>query len=496
MTVGERNGAVASKAPRGEDHVVVVFGANGDLCRRKLLPALFHLEVEGLMPESYRVVGNARSSMSDEEFRELAHASITEFSRCDPDHPAWEGFASKLSYVSHNFEPGHTHPIRDAVLAAEKEIGGEPRRLFYLAVPPGAFGTITQGLGECELADRARVIYEKPFGADLESFRRLNRVVNEVLDESQVFRIDHYMGKETVQNILALRFANGMFEPVWNRLHVDHVQIDVPEELGIGTRGSFYEGTGALRDMVATHLFQVLSFIALEPPASLDPKALIDEKSKVFEAMVPLGPEDLVRGQYEGYRDEPDVAPTSETETFVAARVFVDNWRWAGVPFYLRTGKRMAERRSTVTLAFRRPPGSMFRDSPERAAFDHDHLTLELGPSEGISATFLAKMPGPSIVLGPARMDFRYEGSFGSHLIEAYERLLHDAFIGDPSLFTRADGIERTWELIDPVLHHPPPLHAYPQGSWGPEAADELIAPDRWHLPHHDMESAPLPGRP
>jgi glucose-6-phosphate 1-dehydrogenase len=267
-----------------------------------------------------------------------------------------------------------------------------------------------------------------------------------------------------------------------NREHVDHIQIDVPEELGIGTRAGFYDQTGALRDMLVTHLFQVLSVIAMEPPPSLTSKALIDEKVKVFDSMATLSPADVVRGQYEGYRDEDGVAPGSDTETFVAARVFIDNWRWAGVPFYLRTGKRMAERRSSVTLAFRDPPRRMFSEA-ESIRFGHDHLTLDLGPNEGIAVTFLAKKPGPRIELAPARMEFRYDGHFGSELIEAYERLIHDALLGDRTLFTRADGIERTWEVVTPVLKNPTPLHAYEQGSWGPRAADGLIAPHHWHWP-------------
>jgi glucose-6-phosphate 1-dehydrogenase len=326
------------------------------------------------------------------------------------------------------------------------------------------------------------VVYEKPFGTDIDSFRRLNSLVNEMLDTSQIYRIDHFLGKETLQNILALRFANGMFEPVWNRSHIDHVQIDVPEELGVGARAGFYEKTGAFRDMIVTHLFQALSFIAMEPPSSLNPEALINEKVKVFESMVPLKPDDIVRGRFEGYEELNGVRPDSDTETFAAARVFIDNWRWADVPFYLRTGKRMAESRQSITLAFRKPPLHIFEDAPAHG-IERNHLALELGHDEGISLSFLAKAPGPAIRLGPARMDFRYRESFPSRLIEAYERLIHDALIGDPTLFTRPDGIERTWEVVENVLADPPKLHAYSEGSWGPEAAEDLIAPRSWHLP-------------
>ncbi|MDQ3986425.1 MAG: glucose-6-phosphate dehydrogenase [Actinomycetota bacterium] len=468
---------------RPPDHVIVIFGANGDLSRRKLLPGLFHLHAEGLMPRNYLVVGNSRREMTDDEFKNFAEESLNEYGRRPPKGPEWDDFLTRLSYVSHDFIPDSTEPVERAVYEAEDKIGGEPQRLFYLSVPPPAFKTIAEGLGKTDLSQRAKVIFEKPFGRNLETFRELSLLVHDVLDESQVFRIDHFLGKETVQNILALRFANGMFEPAWNRHHIDHVQIDLSEEIGIGRRGPFYEGTGALRDMLVTHLLQVLAFVAMEPPTSFEPRPLADEARKLFESITPLDRDDTVRGQYEGYRKEPNVAPDSETETFVASRVMVDNWRWAGVPFYLRTGKRLKENRSSVTLAFREPPKQMFKEAPG-AQFDQDHLTLELGPEEGISVTFLAKIPGPRVELAPASMVFRYEGSFGSEMIEAYERLIHDALIGDRTLFTRGDGIERTWELVEDVLDQPPSLHTYSAGSWGPEAADDLIAPRRWHLPH------------
>jgi glucose-6-phosphate 1-dehydrogenase len=465
-----------------EDHVIVVFGANGDLARRKLLPALYHLAAEGLMPERYAIIGNSRSEMDAEGFRAFARDAVDDFCRCSRSEELWDDFARRLSYVSCEFQPGNTDAIDDAVRKAEAELGAEARRLFYLAVPPPAFSPITQGIGAAGLTERARVVYEKPYGTDVDSFRALDRLVHDVLDESQVYRIDHYLGKETVQNILALRFANGMFEPVWNRNFIDHVQIDVPEMLGVGTRAGFYERTGALKDMVVTHLLQVLSFIAMEPPRSLDADALIDEKVRVMKAMVPLGTEDVVRGQYDGYLETEGVAPGSDTETFVAARLFIENARWSGVPFYLRTGKQMAESRSSVILAFRPPRNELFERLPSDA-FERDHLTLELGHEEGISVSFLAKVPGPTIELGPAHMTFRYEGSFGSELIEAYERLIHDAPIGDRTLFTRGDGIERTWQVVGEVIAKPSPLKRYAPGSWGPKEAHELIAPRRWHFP-------------
>lgn len=465
-----------------QNHVVVIFGANGDLARRKLLPALYHLEAEGLMPEDYRIVGNSRSELSTDEFVAFGRGAVEEFGRGVIEDNAWERFSKRLTYVSHEFTPSDTSAVAEAVAEAEASMGGTPRRLYYLSVPPVAFGPIVEGLGVGRLNERARVIIEKPFGRDRESFKELTETVAGVLEEDAIYRIDHFLGKETVQNILALRFANGIFEPVWNRNHIDHVQIDVPETLGIGSRGSFYEQAGALRDMLVTHLLQVLAFVAMEPPTSLQARPLRDETLKVFDTVMPLDPSDVVRGQYQGYRDEAGVAPDSDTETFVAAKVSVDNWRWAGVPFYLRTGKRMGEGRQTVTLVFREPPRQMFREAPG-VWMDQDTLSLDLDPDEGISVTFLAKVPGPTIELAPATMRFRYEGSFGSELIEAYERLLHDALLGDRTLFTRGDGIDRTWEIVEKVLEHPSPLETYAPGSWGPSAAAELIAPHRWCLP-------------
>jgi glucose-6-phosphate 1-dehydrogenase len=475
---------------RPEAHVIVVFGGNGDLARRKLLPALFHLYQEGLLPEGFAIIGSSRSHMTDAQFRSLARKSVDEFCRCAAHGNEWSVFASRLSYVSHDFVPGATDPLRDAVLKAEADIGGEARRLFYLAVPSSAFGSITEALGSGGLTARARVVYEKPFGSDRRSFKDLSGRVSGVLDETQIYRIDHFLGKESVQNILALRFANGMFEPVWNRNHIDHVQIDVPEELGIGTRASFYEGTGALRDMLVTHLLQVVSVVAMEPPASLAAKALIDERVKVLDAMAPLRRADIVRGQFAGYRKLDGVAPNSDTETFVAARVRIDNWRWAGVPFYLRTGKRLAQSRQTITLAFRSPPRSIFRGGI--APGERNHLTIELGKQESVSLHFLAKAPGPSVELAPARMDFCYGSSFGSKLVEAYERLLHDALVGDRTLFTRPDGIERTWNLVEDVLDHPRAALSYEQGSWGPEDMHDLIAPRRWFLPEPVEDASSL----
>jgi glucose-6-phosphate 1-dehydrogenase len=464
-----------------DDGVIVLFGANGDLSRRMVLPAFFHLFREGWLAKRWRLIGSSQNELSDDEFRDFARSSVKEFGRGEFDEAGFGEFAQRLSFVSGAFQPGSSEALADAVRKAEEELGGTSRRLFYLAVPPGAFAPITRAIGEAGLADDATVVYEKPFGTDLEGFQGLNKTVHEVLDEQQVFRIDHFLGKEAVQNILVFRFANGMFEPIWNRAHVVNVQIDVPETIGIGTRAAFYEKTGALRDMIVTHLFQVLSFVAMEPPVSFSAKHLLDEKIKVFEAMKPLRQADMVRGQYEGYKTEDGVAPDSGTETFVAARVFIDNWRWGGVPFYLRTGKFMAEDRWAVTLAFRKPPSNMFKET-KGSTLERNYLCFQVDPREHIHVHFLAKVPGPTVEVSAATMEFRAEEAFTSELIDAYERLIHDALLGDRTLFTRGDGIREAWEDVQDVLADPPKLHTYAKGSWGPEAADELIAPDRWYM--------------
>jgi glucose-6-phosphate 1-dehydrogenase len=465
------------------DQTIVLFGATGDLARRKLLPGIFHLFEAGLMPERFTLVGAARSALGDGEFAELAREAVCDSGRRPLAGESWNRFAESLRFVS----LGEGFDRLGEVVGESRQELDDPQLLHYLSLPPAATAGVVEGLGSQGLGEDARVILEKPFGRDLVSARELDALVHSVFEEEQIFRIDHYLGREAVQNLLALRFANGMFEPVWNRNHIDHVQIDVPETLSIEMRGSFYEETGAFRDMIVTHLFQVLSFVAMEPPTSLSAKALMLEREKVFDSMKVLEAGDVVRGQYAGYREEDGVAPDSDTETFVALRAFVDNWRWEGVPFLLRSGKRLAETHHMLTVAFSEPPRRMFPLDCSQVAegFGHDHLTFELGDPGSISATFLAKVPGPKMQLGQAHMRFSYADSFGGPeaALDAYERLIRDVMVGDRTLFTTSAAIERLWEVADRVVREPPPVEIYEPGSWGPKATEALIAPHRWHAP-------------
>jgi glucose-6-phosphate 1-dehydrogenase len=464
---------------RPDPHVIVLFGATGDLARRKLIPGLFHLMQVGLLPAEYRIVGTSLDDLDDEGFRAHARDALREFCRMDVGDEEWRGFGERLSFVR-----SEADALAHGVGRAEEAIGGEPRRLHYLSVPPSAAAAIVRELGDAGLAERARVIMEKPFGTDLESARELNHTLHEVFREDQIFRIDHFLGKEAALNMLALRFANGFLEPLWNREHIDHVQIDVPETLSVGSRGAFYEGTGAFRDMIVTHLMQILGVVAMEPPSSLEPRALVEEKLKVFRSLLVIKPRDVVRGQYQGYRSEAGVAPDSQVETFVAARVDVDNWRWAGVPFFMRTGKCMAEGARVVSIAFREPPKSMFPTGAGVGVAGPDHLTFDLADTPRLSLSFYGKRPGPGMHLEKASMQFSLgETAQQKDVLEAYERLIHDAMTGDRTLFTTAEGVERLWEISDPLLRNPSPLRLYVPGSWGPPEIGALIAPRHWRLP-------------
>ena len=471
-------------------HVVVLFGATGDLARRKLLPGLYHLATAGFIP-GYRIVGVSLDAIDVDGFRRIARESLAEFSSRAVTDADWETFARHLDYVP---LAAGAPALREAVERAEATFGGECRRLHYLSVPPSAALPAVRLLGEAGLVERSRIVMEKPFGTDLASAVSLNHDLHDVFSEEQIFRIDHFLGKEPAQNILAFRFANGLFEPIWNRNFIDHVQIDVPETLGLGKRSAFYEQTGAYRDMVVTHLFQILAFMAMEPPTSLEPAPIGEEKNKVFRSMLPLQPGNVVRGQYAGYREEEGVDPESETETFIALKCFIDNWRWAGVPFFLRTGKRLAEGQRIISIAFREPPKSMFPPGSGVGAQGPDHLTFDLADSSKMSLSFYGKRPGPGMRLDKLSLQFAmHDTGLVGDVLEAYERLILDAMRGDRTLFTTAEGIERLWQVSTQLLEAPPPVRLYPPGSWGPKSVHQLIAPHAWRLPFERAWRAPNP---
>ena len=461
-------------------HAIVIFGATGDLARRKLLPGLLRLFQAGMLPP-FRIIGVARAEINDARFRAIAEEACREFARQSFGGEEWHEFSQRLSYVPLAEAPAG---LQEAVREAREELGPEMRLLHYLSVPPTAAPDVIEMLSTCGISERSRVVMEKPFGTDLASARALNAMLHKVLREDQIFRIDHFLGKEAAQNILALRFANGLFEPIWNRNHIDHVQIDVPETLGIEGRGNFYEKTGAFRDMVVTHLFQILAFVAMEPPTALAPQPITEEKNKVFRSLQPLDPKRVVRGQYEGYTEEEGVDPSSSTETMVAMRCEVDNWRWSGVPFYLRTGKRMGEGARIISIAFREPPHAMFPEHSRVGRYGPDHLTFDLDESSRVSLSFYGKRPGMGMVLDKVSMQFSLEETdYHGETVEAYERLIRDAMIGDHTLFTTGRDIERLWEVSEPLLQDPPAVKPYPQGSWGPTEIGAVIAPHGWRLP-------------
>jgi len=460
--------------------VVTLVGATGDLASRKLLPGLFHLSSAGFIPEC-RIIGVSLDEIDVEAFRTFARKAIDNFASRKIGDADWNAFAKCLDYVSLTAGAG---ALKAAVEKAERSFAGESRRLHYLSVPPNAALSAVRLLGEAGLVERSHIIMEKPFGTDLASAVSLNSKLHEVFAEEQIFRIDHFLGKEPAQNILAFRFANGLFEPIWNRNFIDHVQIDVPEKLSLDKRAAFYETTGAYRDMVVTHLFQILGFMAMEPPTHLAPKPISEEKNKVFRSMLPIQPADVVRGQYIGYRAEKGVSPESDTETFIALKCSIDNWRWAGVPFYLRTGKRLAEGQRIISIAFREPPKSMFPADSGVGARGPDHLTFDLADASKMSLSFYGKRPGPGMKLDKLSLQFAmHDTGLVGDVLEAYERLILDAMRGDHTLFTTAEGIERLWEVSSPLIEAPPPVRLYAPDSWGPNAIHQLVAPHAWRLP-------------
>jgi glucose-6-phosphate 1-dehydrogenase len=477
---------------------LVIFGGTGDLAHRKLLPALYNLAHEGALPERFDLIGVARREISDEDFQASVRESIERFSRRRPDPDVLNGLVSNMRYVSGSFdEPRVYEEVQRQLAQFSQQAGRALNRIFYLSTAPEFFPVIAgalgdAGLNECENAD-VRIVIEKPFGYDLASARQLNAQLLEVFDESQIFRIDHYLGKETVQNLLALRFANALFEPVWNRNYIDQVQITAAEDIGIEGRAGYYEGAGALRDLVQNHMMQLLALLTMEPPAAFEANRLRDEKLKVLEAIVPPDVQDVpnmaVRAQYgpgvvggkavPGYREEPGVDPASRTETYAALRVEVSNWRWAGVPFYLRTGKRLSRKLTEIAVILKPVPHLAFQ-SQGSVGVQPNQIILTVQPDEGVSVSVGAKIPGSQMRIRPVYMEFRYGTSFMSESPEAYERLILDAMRGDATLFTRNDEIEALWGIIDPILtawheDQQTPIAEYPAGSAGPPAAAALL---------------------
>jgi glucose-6-phosphate 1-dehydrogenase len=498
-----------SQSKRPHACVLVIFGASGDLTKRKLIPALYNLALEKRLPERFAVVGYARSEMTHEVFRDKMRQAVAEFSRSGlKDEAVWRDFANTLYYVRGGYdESDGFQSLKDFVDGFDRGSRVLPARVFYLAIPPDLYGTAveriaTAGLASKEAASepRARVVIEKPFGTDLQTARDLNHRIHEVLDEKQIYRIDHYLGKETVQNMMVFRFANAVFEPIWNRRYVDHVQITAAETVGVENRGGYYEEAGIVRDMFQNHLLQLLCMTAMEPPVGLDAEAVRDEKSKLLRSVRLVAPEEVagaaVRGQYGagrmdgeeavGYRQEPGVAQHSATVTYAAIRLFIDNWRWESVPFYLRSGKRLPKRVTEVAIQFKRPPMLLFKSHAVEDV-NPNVLVMRIQPDEGMSLTFEVKPPGPDMVIRPLSLDFKYEQAFGSSPPEAYETLLEDCIEGDSTLYTRHDWVESAWALMDPIiqvwnLSKPKNFPNYEAGSWGPKEAGEFLARDgrRW----------------
>jgi glucose-6-phosphate 1-dehydrogenase len=498
--------AVPRVGKQGDPCVMLIFGAAGDLTGRKLIPALYNLAKADLLPKEFAVIGVARSPVTNEDFRTKILEEIKQYGEEEIDPTLWESFSRRFYYFKGDFNNQDIYPqLKDFLAKIDRDHSTQQNYFYYLATAPNYFGPIVEKLAAAGLMQQTseywrRVIIEKPFGHDLESAKALNQQLRKVAEENQIYRIDHYLGKETVQNIMAFRFANGIFEPIWNRRYIDHVQITVAETVGVEGRGSYFDHAGSLRDMVPNHIMQLISLTAMEPPISFQADAVRDEQAKILHAIQPLSDQEVlnrsVRGQYgEGilggervpaYRAEADVAPDSRTETFVAMKVNIDNWRWADVPFYLRTGKRMPMRNTYIVIQFRRAPFVLFRDTPVENLMPNQ-LVLHIQPEEGISLRFAAKVPGPVMRLDPVDMNFEYQEYFGKQPSTGYERLLHDCMIGDQTLFQRADMVEAGWCVVNPILDlwkalPPRNFPNYAAGTWGPKEADELLERDgrRW----------------
>jgi glucose-6-phosphate 1-dehydrogenase len=457
--------------------IFVLFGATGDLAKRMVIPAFYRLALEGLLPRKWLLIGNGRGDVAHEDFRRHVHDVLTEFGP-KPEGAAWDAFSKRLLFAGGGFSTQSPGSLLDVIAKADKSLGGDPQFVHYLAVPPVAFTELTKALGQHGVAKGARVVYEKPFGTSPKAFRELDRAVHAVLDEEQVYRIDHFLGKEATQDLHVLRFANGLFSGMWDRQHVESVQIDVPERLGITDRSVFYDATGAVLDMLVTHLFQVAAEVAMEPPASLGAADLQAAREKVIRSFRLLDPAEVVLGQFTGYRDVPGVDPKSKRDTFVAARLWIDNPRWRGVPFYLRTGKRLAASQQRVSLILRKPAGPLAGQLPD----DANVLSLSLAGDGEIDLSLVAKKPGAGLGLDTARTAIPLSALADADPLPPYVRLIHDVLLGDRSLFTRPDGLAAVWKVAGPLLDNPPKVAPYEPGSWGPAQARKLIAPDRWLL--------------
>lgn len=497
-----REGLLRQRVP--EPCSVVIFGASGDLMHRKLMPAIYSLMHEGLLPPYFAVIGVLRRDYTDETFRAEMKEAVVKFCRYPLNETVWKALEEGIRVVKGDFAAPETYALLSKVLdECDTKRGTQGNRLFYLSTAPSQFVEITTMLKQSNLSEGKgwqRVVVEKPFGHDLPSAKELNDHLHNIFDEKEIFRIDHYLGKETVQNILVLRFSNGIFEPIWKNQHIDHVQITVAETLGVGTRGGYYEEAGAVRDMVQNHMMQLLALIAMEPPINLHAEQIRDEKVKVLRALRPIAEKDVekytVRAQYskgylqgelvKGYREEEKVSPQSNTETFGAVKLFIDNWRWAGVPFYLRHGKRLAKSGTEIAIYFKKAPGVLFNAADSDTPIERNALIIRIQPDEGISLKFEAKVPGQALQIQSVKMDFRFGSEFGGSSPEAYERLILDAMIGDPTLFIRHDEAEQSWIFYDPIINawknmDPKYMPTYPAGTWGPKEADQLLLKDGQH---------------